>query len=140
MAHNQQYESIQRLPKTIFSLGTLTASYQFSQSLDLLSYDSVNLYVTIGTTEAVTANLKFQWSQDDVTWMDETTLTATASAGTEQPYTPYSKRIDLSMATAGAVYTTRSQRLAKYFRVALKSSGTTTGTIQVAAAKSKNSN
>lgn len=133
-------------PTTIFGPATLTATYQFGPStsaalLDLKSWDSVVISVRVTTAQAATTcNFKVQWSLDGTNWLDEMTETAGASAYPDQPYVPYSRRIDIDMSSANIGYLTREHRLARYMRVAVKSSGVTTGQIQVDIIKLQNYN
>lgn len=130
MASIQFASSQQGAPTIIFASATPGATYSFSTSIDLMSWDSVTLLTAVTVNEtAKTANLKFQWSIDNTTFYDETTDTASASSGAEQPFVPYTYRIDISLDSAGTNYLAgdirRLRRLARYFRAGIKSDATT---------------
>lgn len=116
----------------------LSGTYVSSNPVDLENHNSVVIEVEATVAQAATTvNLKFQWGIRDVTgtiqWTDETALADSAVSGTELPQTPYSRRVDLSIASTGIIYKERFNRLARFFRIQAKSSGVTTGKIEVRA-------
>lgn len=126
--------------QTIRADGTLTGSYVSATTvLDLANYNTVAIRAAVGTAQAgKVANLKFQWSFDNTNFSDEPANVEGAVSGTEIPYTPYSRRVDLAMDTAGASYIERLNRMARYLRVQAKSDGVTTGTLAITASRFNN--
>lgn len=128
---------------TIRANAVCTASYVASSVVDLKSYDSVSVGAIIGTTGSETISIKFQWSMDTSIatplWFDEGVISYGTASGGEQPETFNSKRVDVSGASAGQVYIERFRRLARYFRIVAKSTGTT-ATLSVIAKPAVNSN
>jgi hypothetical protein len=125
----------------------LTNAYNTSKTVyvDLKSYDSLTVAFIIGTGQAKTANIKFQWSLDDPSvttprWFDEQIDAYGTVSGTETPVTGTSRRTDLDMTSAGNIYIIRTRRLARFFRTVEKSDATTTGTLSIIVKPSVNCN
>lgn len=137
-----QYLSVQSGGNiTLRADSTLTGSYVASSSLDLGSYTSTEIFLTVGTAQAATTcSLKPQWSEDDTNYFDEQYEVAGTASGTEQPFIPYSRRVDIPISATGNVYCCRFNRMGRYFRVAVKSSGVTTGTVGITGHKQSLSN
>lgn len=142
-----QYSSVQGAAITIKSNGTLTDSYvRYPTTIaeagpaDMGSWTSVTVFVTIGTAQAKTCNLKFSWSHDGTTWFNEQVEVAGTASAPDQPYTPYDRRVDLSLADNSITYSCRFNRMAKYFTVLAKSDATTTGTVAILVQKTALSN
>ena len=117
----------------------LTTAYVASSSVDLKSYDSVSVRVAVGAVAdaARTGNIKFQWSIDDLTWNDEPINVNGTPSGTELHQTPYSRVIDLNLAS-GRMYIERFERLMRYFRVSVKSDAATAATVLIESFKLSN--
>lgn len=131
-----QYLSVRSgAPTSLRAAAVLTASYVPTSSIDLGSYTSATLYLTIVSAAAETCTLKPQWSEDNfltsASTFDEQYEVAGTASGTEQPFTSYSRTVLISLATGAPNYSSRFNREGRYFRVSLKSSGTT-ATISVA--------
>jgi len=127
----------------VFTNQTLTASYVASDSIDLKSYDSAVVLIEVPTNQASkTANVKFEWSNDGTTFVPEYALNPGTIASGDQPYTPVQKRVDVDMAsgTTSAPYIERVRRLARYFRIKVKSDGVTTGTVKGSVVPMNNEN
>lgn len=121
-----QYLSVRSgAPTSLRSAAVMTSSYVVTSSIDLGSYTSVTAYLTKGTAAAETASLKPQWSEDNTTFYDEQVEVAGTASGTEQPFTAYSRRTDVSVAASTPDWSSRFNRQGRYFRMAIKSSGTT---------------
>lgn len=125
---------------SIRSDAVLTNAYVASSSVDLGSYTSVTAYLVVGTAQAKTCNLIPQWSEDDSAFFSEQYEVAGTASGIEQPFTPYDRRIDITIATTGNIYCCRFNRLGRYFRVKVKSDATTTGTVSISVHKQSLSN
>lgn len=132
---------------SIRAAAVLSNAYVRSSTVDLLSYDSVILLITVASPESGTGrvcNLKFGWGQADGTWADEPFEVIGTASGSEIPSVPYSRRVDISIDSANGAYMgtyiVRLRRLARYFSIAVKSSATTTATIAAAVIKESNQN
>jgi hypothetical protein len=147
MGAGAQFLSVQGgAPTTLLATTTLTASYQFTTSVDLQSYDSLAVETTVTLVQTgKTANIRIQWSHDDTNWTSyETVDASSAVSANDQPVVPYIKRIDLSMDSAASTYIgsdmRRLQRKARFVRLAYKSDAVTTGKIAITSYKMNNGN
>ena len=129
-------------PTNIFPIAVLTNAYSgaVSSAVDLESYDGLALTLKVTTAQAKTCNLKFQWSHDDSAYFDELVEVQGSAASGEQPYTILSRVIQIDMTSTGNLYIARLRRMARYFRVTMKSDATTTGQVRVDIIKLLNGN
>lgn len=111
------------LIRTIRAAAVGTASYVASTAVDLDQFGSITLRCLTAVPNAETFSIKPQWSSDNTNWSDERVLSGTTS-GTERLETPLSRVIQLD-ATAANEYVERFNRLARWYRVVVKSTGTT---------------
>lgn len=138
-----QYLSVQGPAVAIKADGTLTNAYvryPTTGTVDMGSWTSVTVFVKIGTAQSKTCNLKFSWSHDGTTWFNEQAEVAGTASAPDQPYTPYDRRVDVSLADNSVTYSCRFNRMAQHFTVLAKSDATTTGTISISVQKSSISN
>lgn len=133
-------------PTVIATNQVLTNSYVFSTAVNLQSYDSICIQAIPGNPLPGTnqvAKLKYQWSEDNSTWTDESVLTAGSASGSEQPYTISSKVIQITLIspTTTTTFVDRARRLGKWFRVAVGSTNaSTTATLSVQILQQNNQN
>lgn len=141
IAINVSAQSIDSTTGTVvFSTSTLTNVYTASSSVDLQSYDSVSVIAaTVTTQNHAIATLKPQWSQDNVSWVDESYLLTNASSGFEQPYSIFSKAVTITLTNSAPSYVEAYPRQGRYFRTLVKSTNAfTTGTIKITVQKMNN--
>ena len=108
----------------IRAAAVLTNAYVGSTTVDMASAESVVVRALVTVTNAETISMKPQWSIDDSAWSDESVLTNATISGTEIQYGPSSRVIQIDASAANS-YIERFNRLARYFRIAVKSNGTT---------------
>lgn len=119
------YLSVQGAPFSIRASAVFTGSYVATSSVDMGSWTSATVFITVGTAAVETLSLKPQWSPDNSTWYDEQFEVIGTQSGTEQPFAAYSRVVTTSLASGAPNYSCRFNRMAQYFRLACKSSGTT---------------
>lgn len=122
----------QGAPVTIRSNAVMTSGYVATTAVDLKSYDSVSVMLTINTVGAETVSVKSQWSNDNVeqgetqtTWYDELEDGEATISGTESTRGSYTAVFQFSANTGAPNPIRRYRRLGRHFRLAIKSSGTT---------------
>jgi hypothetical protein len=120
-----QYLSVQGAPFSIRAAAVFTASYVATSAVNLQSWTSATVFITVGTAAAETLSIKPQWSPDNTTWYDEMFEVIGTQSGTEQPFAAWSRVVTFSLDTGKPNYSCRFNRMAQYFRLACKSSGTT---------------
>lgn len=103
----------------------LTASYVGSTAVDLAGASAVVVRALVTVTNAAEVfSLKPQWSIDNSAWSDEYVLGNSTISSTENQFTPYSRVIQID-ASAANDYIEKYNRVARYFRIAVKSTATT---------------
>lgn len=137
-------------PTAIFTNQNLTNAYVFSSVVNLQSYDSLAIMAVTSTRSASNiwdtgqAIMKYQWAMttnSGGTWADEPVLTAGTATSTEQPYTYLAKTVQISLGT-NLYFPDRVRRLAKFFRVGVKSTNsfTTNALLRVDVLQQNNGN
>lgn len=108
----------------IRAAAVMTNAYVGSTAVDMVSASSVVIRALVTVTASETISMKSQWSIDGTLWSDESALVLGTATSTEQPYTYLSRVIQIDASAANS-YIERYNRMARYFRVAVKSTGTT---------------
>ncbi len=103
----------------------MTNVYVGTRAADLQLYNSVTLRIKVASgTSAATFSIKPQWTDDThfstTNWIDESVLVAGATSAGEQVYTNLSRVIQVP--STNGTYIERYNRLARHFRVSVKSS------------------
>lgn len=124
-----------------FGPSTLTSTYVATTNIDLKSYDSCTIIITVPTTQAsAVGKVKPQWSSDGTNYYDEVNLTVGTTAAGETPFTSSSRVYVIDMSSTNA-FVDRTRRLARYFKCAVASTNaTTTATIQIVVKPENNNN
>lgn len=144
LAHGQTVN--QGAPLVLFTNQTLTNVWTAGASVDLQSYDSFSLATVITNKGGVwptadVAKLKFQWSDDNVVWRDESVLVAGTATSSDQPYTVLARSVQIPLASPTVNYVERFRRAARYFRPSVQSTNVfTSGTISVQIKQMNNQN
>jgi hypothetical protein len=120
---------------------TLTSSYVATTNIDLQSYDSCTLIITVPTSQAAAnGKVKPQWSSDGTTFYDEPVLSAGTTSGGETPFTISSRVYAIDMSNPTNTFVDRTRRLSRYFRCSISSTNVTTGTLQIDVKPENNQN
>lgn len=145
LAHGQSVR--QGAPLVLFTNQTLTNAWVAGDSVDLQSYDSFVLASVIGMkssgvwTADEMGKVKFQWSDDNVLWRDESVLSAGTASTTDQPYTFLSRTVQIGLASPTVNYMERFRRQARYFRPSVQSTNVvTSATLQFRIIQMNNQN
>ena len=116
-------------------LTSLTSSYvESTRFADIGNFNNANIRIQVKTASenvGETCSIKYRWSQDATNWVDECVLVAATAASGEQTYTNLARVVrinlnssstDVNQMNSANAFCERLNRLARFFRVAYKSS------------------